>query len=203
MNQSELQALLGRPLTSTEVANRELYLDIARGSLEELLCMPIDCRNVVESRVFDIRDGYSTVFTDIFTEVDEVKVDGVATTEYHPAFWDKRSNAYYNSIVLDDCGGSTVEITATWGFDEVPSDLKQLIAQLFANVSKKYQPGADNVRRKAVEDFSVWYGELSDDEVFMNANRRTIQKYRMCDIGYVIHGDVCNTHKVRNCEYCI
>lgn len=203
MTQEDIQALLGRSLTSTEAANRKLYLDIARESLEELLCMQISCENTLEARTFDIREGYSTVFTDIFTEVDEVKVDGTVTTYYHPAFWDKRNNAFYNSIVMDEKFGSTVEITATWGFDSVPNDIKQLWAQLFANVSKKYKAGAANVKSKQVEDFRVTYGDLTDDELFISANTRTIQKYKMCDIGFVLHGDVCTTHEVRNCGLCI
>lgn len=206
MTQDELPALLGRSLTSTEVANRELYLNIAKESLEELLCLQIDCQNVEEERVFDVRDGYSTVFTNIFTEIQEVKVDGVATTDYYPAFWDKRNSPYYNSIVFGSPHGSTVEViqvTATWGFDETPNDLNQLWAQLFANVAVKYKAGKANVKSKQVEDFRITYGGLTDDEAFLNANSRTIQKYRMCDMGFVLHGDVCTTHRERNCGYCI
>lgn len=203
MTQDELQALLGRPLSSFESANRKLYLDIARESLEELLCTEISCRNTVEARTFGVREGYRTVFTGVFTEVEEVKVDGTATTDYHPAFWDKRSNAFYNSIVLKEHDGSTVEITATWGFDSLPNDLKQLWAQLFANVAKKYKAGSANVKSKQVEDFRISYGDLTDDELFINANSRIIQKYRLCDIGFVMHGDVCTTHEVRNCGHCI
>lgn len=201
MDESELEALLGRPLTPTENTNFDLYLDIAKKSLEELLCISLD--SVSETRTFDVRDGYSTVFTGIFTSVSELKVDGVATTDYHPAFWDKRSNPYYNSVVLGK-SGKTVEITATWGFDTVPNDLKLLWAQAFANVSKKYVPGGDNIKSKQIEDFRVSYGDLTDDEAFINANKRTIAKYSMCNIGYVMHGGgTCKTHGVRRCGYCI
>lgn len=203
MKQEDLQALLGRSLTSTETANRKLYLEIARESLEESLCMQINCQSVEETRVFDVRDGYSTVFTDIFTEIGELKVDGAVYTDYHAAFWDKRNNSFYNSIVMGDAAGATVEITATWGFDSVPNDLKQLWAQLFANVAKKYKAGASNVKSKQVEDFRVTFGDMTDDEAFLSANSRTIQKYKLCDIGYVLHGDVCTTHEVRNCGLCI
>lgn len=197
MTQDELQALLGRSLTSTEASNKKLYLGIARESLEELLCLQLDCNSVVEARTFDVRQGYSTVFTGIFTDIEEVKADDSVITGYYSAFWDKRHNSYYNSIVLDDNDVSIVEITATWGFDELPNDLKILWAQLFANVSKKYTAGEANVKSKQVEDFRVTYGDVTDDDAFLAANRRTIQKYRMCDVGYVLHGEVCDTHKVR------
>jgi hypothetical protein len=191
MDESELEALLGRPLTPTENTNKDLYLEIAKESLEELLCISLDSGSEEEeSRTFEIREGYSTVFTDIFKEISEVKVDGATTEDYYPAFWDKRSNPYYNSIVLAKAG-NTAEITAVWGFSTVPNDLKLLWAQAFANVSKKYVPGSDNVKSKQVEDFRVSYGDLTDDEAFINANKRTMAKYSMCNVGYVRHGDTC------------
>jgi hypothetical protein len=197
MDESELEALLGRPLTPTENTNFDLYLDISKESLEELLCISLD--SVSETRTFDVREGYSTVFTGIFTEITEVRLDGNVTTDYYPAFWDKRSSAYYNSIVLGKKRAKEVEITGFWGFGSIPADLKLLWAQLFANVSKKYSPGNDNIRRKAVEDFSLWLGDLTDDQAFINANARTIKKYSMCNIGYMLHGKTCRTHRRRNC----
>lgn len=207
MTQVELEALLGRPLTSTEVTNLDLYLDIAKESLEELLCISLDVNPdgsgdpAEETLTFDIREGYSTVFTDIFTEVTEVKVDDVATTDFYPAFWDKRSNPYYNSIVMNERGGIELSITGCWGFSELPNDLQRLWAQAFAVASKKR--GVSSVKSKKVEDFSIVYGELSDDEQFQKDNAATIRKYRMCDIGYVRHGSTCSTHGVRDCGYCI
>lgn len=208
MTQAQLEALLGRSLTPREVSNLDQYLEIANESLEELLCISLDVNpdgsgDPEESTLtFDVREGYSTVFTGIFTEVMEVKVDGNVTEDYYPAFWDKRSSSFYNSIVLN-YPGKTVEITGYWGFSKIPSDLQLLWAQLFVNVSKKYTAGSANIRNKKVEDFSISYGELTDDETFLNANKRAISKYSLCNIGYVLHGDVCNTHRVRRCGHCI
>lgn len=202
MTQAQLEALLGRSLTPREIANRKLYLEIASEHLEEILCISL-CDKGDDTRTFDIRDGYSTVFTDIFTELTEVKVDGVVTTNYYPAFWDKRSNPYYNSIVISNCKGKEVEITGDWGFNSIPYDLQSIWAQVFAIVSKKYVVGGGNVKSKQVEDFRIAYGDLSDDDVFLNDNKRTIQKYSLCYIGLVLHGDVCKTHRRRNCGYCI
>lgn len=209
MNEAQVAALLGRPLTTTENTNFDLYLEIAKESLEELLCISLDVNPdgsgepELDTQTFDVRDGYSTVFTGIFTELTEVKVDGTVTTDYYPAFWDKRSNAYYNSIVLDDCNASEVEITGYWGFDSIPADLQLLWAQMFANVSKKYKAGNSNVKSKQVEDFRISYGDLTDDETFLNDNKRAIQKYSLCNVGYVIHGSTCSTHGRYHCGYCI
>lgn len=197
MSQSELEALLGRSLTQREVTNLDLYLDIAKESLEELLCISLDTNPDTsggkdsETRSFDVREGYSTVFTDIFSEIEEVKVDGVTTTGYYPAFWDKRSGDYFNSIVLDCRTAESVEITGCWGFETLPGDLQLLWAQQFAIVSKKYKAGAGNVKSKQVEDFRISYGDLTDDQVFLNDNRRIIKKYSMCNIAHVLHGGTC------------
>jgi len=208
MTKEELAALLGRPLTPTENTNFDLYLDIAKESLEELLCITIEVNPdgsgdaEEHTQEFDIREGHSTVFTGIFTEITEVKVDGKVTTDYYPAFWDKRNNTYYNSIVFDKklSGHNKVTLDARWGFNPiVPNDLKMLWAQLFANVSKKYKAGKGNVKRKDVRNFSITFGDLTDDEAFLNANRRTISKYSMCNIGYVLHGKTCKTHRSSSC----
>ncbi len=206
MTQQELEALLGRPLTPTEVSNLDLYLEIAKESLEELLCVSLDVDDTsgdpeTTTRTFDIRDGYSTVFTDIFTSLTEVKVDGAVTTGYHQAFWDKRSNPFYNSIVLNECGGSTVAITGYWGFDTIPVDLQRLLAQSFAVVSAKRAVKA--VKRKRVRNFDITFGDLSDDAQFNEDNASVIRKYSMCNIGYVKHGKTCVTHGKYDCGYCI
>ena len=193
MNKTELEALLGRSLTTRENTNYKLYLKIAEESLENLLCLSLDCKQVSENRTFDAREGYSTVFVGIFTEVSEVKVDDdvVSPDSYYPAQWDNRNASWYNSIVFTERfdEASEIEVTADWGFDEQPSHLKQLIAQLFANVSKKYSVG--NVKSKRVEDFSITYSDLTDDQAFQEANKRVIQQYSLCNVGNIRHGEVC------------
>jgi hypothetical protein len=206
MTQEQVSKLLGRPLKPFEVANFDQYLEIAKESVEELLCISLDVDDTsgepeATMQLFEAREGYSTVFTGIFTDVTEVKVDGVVSTDYHRAFWDKRNSPYYNSIILSTRRAKEVEITAFWGFDELPADLKQLWAKAFAVVSAKKPVG--NVKSKKVEDFSISYGDLSDDDVFVRDNSRVIKKYKMCHLGYILSGDVCRTHGVRRCGHCI
>lgn len=187
MKQSDLEALLGRPLTPGELANRELYLQIARESLEELLCINL-CDNDTGTRVFDIREGYRTVFTDVFTELSKVEVDGQEVTDYTPAFWDRRTNAFYNSIVLDEPKGTKVALTGFWGFNKTPADLKRLWAIAFSDTAQKYTSGEAGVKSKRVEDFDITYGNLSDDDMFIRNNARVISKYQMCNAGYTVSG---------------
>lgn len=192
MTQSELEALLGRPLTSAEAENKDLYLGIAKESLEGLLCITL--HNKSEQRTFTGRGGYRTLFTDVFHEISEVKLNGIAVngTDYYAAQWDKRSADWYNSIIFSgqldaDC---EVEVTADWGFRDVPSDVKRLWAQLFANISKKYT-ASGKIQSKWVEDFRITFAtDVTTDGLFIAENRRTIEKYSMCNVGAVRHGRV-------------
>lgn len=192
MTQDKLEALLGRSLTPREVDNLSLYLQIAEENLDELLCTSIE--EVTETRTYEARDGYSTVFTDIFQTVTEVKVNGEATTDYYKAQWDRRNGSWYNSIVFSERFDDTdtlVEVTGTWGFDpsNTPVDLQRLLAQMFAVASTKYQ--TNDVKSKKVEDFSVTYSDITTDEKVAADNALTISKYSQCNTGYVLHGRTC------------
>lgn len=203
MEQTKLEALLGRTLTAREVTNKTLYLNIAKQNLQDMLCLQLDCGNSFEPRTFKAREGYSTVFLGTFTDVGEVKVDGEVVTDYHSAFFDNRNSKFYNSIVFDNRfrKEATIEITASWGFESLPNDLAQLWAQMFAITSKKYSTGS--VKSKQVEDFRITYGDATDEQVFADQNALTISKYSLCNVGYVLHGSVCKLHHVRYCGYCL
>lgn len=197
MTQSQLEALLGRPLTPTEVTNLTLYLDIANEALETLICTPIT--NVTGTRTFDTREGYSTVFLDIIRSVSEVKVDGNVTTDYSLRQWDKRNGSWYNSLVFDKRFRKVqeVEVTGAWGFDPVPNDLRSVIAHLFAQVSAK-NTFDGTIASKQVEDFRISYhANVTQDDDFTNKYGSIISKYSMCDIPYVKHGDTGNCASCR------
>lgn len=192
MTQDTLEALLGRSLTPREVENLSLYLQIAEDNLDTLLCTTIE--EVTETRIYEARDGYSTIFTDIFQTVTEVKVNGEATDGYYKARWDRRNASWYNSIVLNERVNDTdtlVEVTATWGFDpsDTPVDLQRLLAQMFAVVSAKYQ--SRDIKSKKVEDFSITYSDMTTDEKLAADNSLTISKYSQCNTGYILHGRTC------------
>lgn len=193
MDAAQLAKLLGRSLTPVETANEELYLDIAYERLESMICSPVD--SIAEERTFDGRGGYSTVFTDLFTEVSSVVVDGktLETADYSIRQWDKRSGSWFNSIVLNDKlrADSVVVVDATWGFaeDAMPADLQLLIAQLFALVSSMNK-GNGNVKSKKVEDFTISFNDNSVYDQFVIDNSATIRKYSLCDIGKIRSGKV-------------
>lgn len=198
MEQSEMSALLGRPLTPREVANYDSYLEIANELLEDVLCYnsyaPDESGTTEETRVFDSREGYSTVFTGAFNNVSSVTVDGQAVTNYSPRLWDNRNATWYNSIVFDCPFNRTQEvaITAEWGFTELPADLQRLLSKYFALVGSGAKNEA-NVQSKRVEDYQITYGNVDQTkaEQIANANSLTIGKYSICNIGNFQHGKVC------------
>lgn len=194
MNQSTLEAALGRPLTPTEVTNLNLYLKIARQSLDELLCMTLCDKD--DPKVYDAREGYSTVFVDIFTDVSEVKIDGtvIDPSKYSKRQWDRRNGGWYNSLVFETPFRSydkEVEVSATWGFEQMPADLQFVLAGLFDLVTKKNKLDP-SVQRKRVEDFDISFNVNVDlDSSFYTKYRTTIARYSICNIGNMQHGRTC------------
>lgn len=183
-----MSALLGRSLTSYEDENFETYLKIANESLDNLLCMRLCSKEY--SRVFDVREGYSTVFVDTFASIDEVKIDDEVVTNYQVRQWNRRSGSWYNSLVFD-CRfreDTEVEISAKWGFKTMPSDLQSLLAGLFGQITKKNKQDP-TVSSKQVEDFRISFNTDADlDTEFNQRYASVIDKYSLCYIGDVKHG---------------
>jgi hypothetical protein len=192
MKQDKLSAFLGRPLTPIESSNFDLYLKLARESLEGMLCTVL-C-DTDDPKFYESRDGYSTVFTDIFTDIDEVKVDGdvIDPEKYTVRQWDRRNATWFNSIVFDEklCG-EEVEVSASWGFAKMPADLQYMLAGLFGLVTKK-NTSDSSIQSKQVEDFRITFNADADaSQEFADKYRSVIQKYSLCDVGNVQHGKVC------------
>lgn len=194
MDKEQMSALLGRPLTPVEDANYKTYLKIARESLDSLLCMRL-CDGE-ETKYYDVREGYRTVFTDVFTEVEEVKLDGkvVSSDNYSVRQWDRRNGSWYNAIVFD-CRFSErdkeVEVTADWGFYSMPTDLQAVLAGLFSRVTKKNTYDG-TIASKQVEDYRISFRADADlDTDFMQKYGDTLAKYSICKVGYVKHGRKC------------
>lgn len=172
------------------------YSPEATQLLESMLCL--DFSNDSGERVYQGREGYRTVFTGIFSDVNSVTVDG-QPVDYYPAFFDKRNGEFFNSIVLENPVCGEVVIDAEWGFNTLPVDLQRLLANADKVVSQSYS--VKEVKSKRVEDFSVSYSDLSDDEAFLKQNARVIGKYGMCHIGNIQHGETCH-HGQRFCTFC-
>lgn len=185
MTQASLEALLGRSLTSNEVDNLDLYLDIATNEVSDLTCLNL--KEGIAERSYGIRANYSTVFTDMFTNPTSVVLDDkeLLATEYSARQWENRNAEWFNSIVLDTLGADEVKITATWGiFDQ---GLNLLVARLFGLMGK-VQSGTGRVKSKKVEDFSVTFEDRSERDQFLLDNHALIQQYSMCNIGLIRHG---------------
>lgn len=192
MTKEEISALLGRPLTSVEEANFTLYFNIAKETLQTLICSDL-CGNA--DKIYDIREGYSTVFTDIFTDVFEVKVDGttVDSSTYSIRQNNKRSGSWYNSLVFNErfTNEKEIEVSATWGFKKYPYDLQMILAGLFDLITKKNKLNP-TVASKQTEDFRISFNTDVDlNDAFYTKYSATIDKYSICNIGYTRSGGVC------------
>ena len=137
----------------------------------------------VGERVYDVRAGHRTVFTDLFKDPTAVTVDG-ETVEYTARFWDNRNGDVFNSIVLDDCHGKEVNVTATW---VIPDDLKDLITKLDAVIA-----GSKNsrVKSKKIEDVSVTYNDNTDVQQFLLDNSAVLAKYSLSNVAQVRIGTI-------------
>ena len=167
----------------------------ARQMVEELLCL--DLAQDTGERTFDAREGYRTVFTGIFSDVSSVTVDGVAVTDYYPAFFDKRNGKFYNSIVFKEEVCGEVIVDADWGFvDCLPADLQRLVDAVVAYIPRQANLNRE-INSKKVEDVTISYNHSSITmgttlwEDLVKDYSNTIDKYGMCDIGYIINGATC------------
>lgn len=195
MTQEQLESLLGRPLTSIEVTNLDLYLELATEYTQDLLCITL--ADVTETRIFDTRKGYSTAYLDIFRSISEVKINDSVVSDYSIRQWDKRTASWYNSIISDSKFNSDdeVEVTAVWGFAEtsgadsnLPLDLQALLAGMFGLISKKNKSDG-SVSSKQTEDFRITFNNDNDlDDDFYTKYRSTISKYSLCNMPNVQHG---------------
>lgn len=181
MNKTQMAALLGRPLTSIEDTNYSTYLKIAQERLEDLTCLNLSSEP--SERIYDVREGYTTVFTDLYTSVDSVKIDGNEISDYTSMQWDRRNASWYNSIVLET-NAETVTVTADWGI--CSPELQLLTARLFKLLGSESM--SSNIKSKKVEDFSITLNDNTVYQQFLVDNQALIDKFSLCSIGNIQHG---------------
>lgn len=201
MTKEQVSALLGRPLTTVEDTNFATYLKIAYESLEELLCTKL-CSDDTD-RAYSARIGYRTVWIDIVTDVTKVYIDGelVEPDTYTLMQRDNRNSTWYNSILFDEpfAEESIVTVEADWGLSCKPKDLQLLVARLFGSLGAETKTDT-RVKSKQTEDFRVTYGDTTVFDNVMSANQRIINKYSICGIGEISHGEV-HSHDWYNHEH--
>ena len=189
-DKTTLEKLLGRSLTSLEDSNFEQYINYTISTLENLLCWSPICTDA--TAIYTARDGMRTLWTDPFTSITDVKVDGTAVTDYKLAFNGNFNYPFYNSVVFPyQLEGQTVEITGSWGFEELPADLGALVAEIFKMYGRiRASNKAGNVTNKRVEDFSISYGDKSEMDTLATNNSSVIAKYSNCQSACeVSHGE--------------
>jgi len=193
LDQEKLESLLNRSLTAKEIANLDLYLDIAAEKLETLLCtkiapVPVTDPPTTTTKKYIARKGYSTVFTDIYSAISSLKVDGIEATNYTKMWFSDQNATVFNSVVFDEMlDGQTIEITGTFGFATLPNDLSLLLAKLF-DLNTKSQTSDGRVQSKQVEDFKITYNDITLDEQFYSDYATILSKYSQCNVGYILHG---------------
>lgn len=196
LDKSTIEKLLGRTLTSHEDSYKEQYINRTSATLENLLCWSPVMGGELEDAVYRSRNGYRTLWVDPFTEISTVKVDGVTVTDYTPAFNGKYTFPFFNSLEFDKVlTGQKVEVSATFGLEELPADLGELISEIFKMHSRvSANTLAGNVTEKRIEDFSVKYGTQTEYEALKGAHSAVIAKYSICGVGEVQHGEVDSGH---------
>lgn len=190
MDKQQMSALLGRSLTPVEDTNFDMYLEIAEANLETLICTPVT--EVTETRYFSTREGYSTVFVDVFTDIFSVKIEGKSVDDYTKYQWDRRNGKWFNSLVFDNrfSEAKEIEVEANWGFCDYPADLQSVLAGLFGQISKKNKHDG-TIASKQVEDFRISFNADVDlDADFYKTYGSIISKYSLCDIPEVQSGKV-------------
>lgn len=159
-------------------------MDTGTSVIQQLTCLYLKVETT--ARVYDVRDGFSTVFTDLFENVTSVTVNGVAVT-YTPMFWSNRNATTFNSIVLDNWYGVTeVTVTADW---VIPNDLVNLILKLNDTITNST---SGRVTSKKIEDFSITLNGNTDVDQFVLDNRAILDRYSICGVSNVRSGDVCD-----------
>lgn len=199
LDKTQMAALLGRSLTSTEDANFDQYLNIATEHLEELLCCEI--AKVAEDadpseRTFGTRDGYRTAWVDPFSTLTSVTINGdvVDADSYTKKQNDNLNGSWFNIIEFSRRrSGENIVVNAVWGFATVPADLQMLLAQLFNQVSVD-QKTDGQVKSKKIEDFSVTYKDSVTFQDLLASNAFVIEKYSQCNRGVIRHGRVHSLH---------
>ena len=204
MDKTTIAKLLGRPLTSSEDSNFEQYINYTISTLENLLCWSPICNEATAT--YESRNGYRTLWTDPFTSITDVKVDGTAVTDYKLAFNGNFNYPFYNSVVFPTpLNGQIVELTGTWGFEELPADLGSLVAEIFKMFGRVNTANlSGNVKSKSVEDFSITYGDGSEMDALASKNSSVIAKYSNCQSALEVqHGDVggCDGRRIFSIYY--
>jgi hypothetical protein len=174
-----VSVLLGRPLTSTETTNFNTYLDLATGRVSDLICSDISPATE-ELRTFQLRNGYRTLNTPIFDEIQSITINDTELDEadYTVKQGSDFNGDWFNSIVFKTTHNfENVEITADWGFSSIPLDLQKVIAEQFGIFSTSID--ADQIYRKQVEDFSIQLNGTKSD-AFDKKYAATIAKYSSC-----------------------
>lgn len=188
MKKTEIEAILGRPLTPIETENYKLYFEIAKEQLENLLCFSGN----QDDKTYIARKGYRSLFTEPFTQIEEILLDGEITTDYKIKQWDSLNADWFNVIEFTEpLKEQEIVVKADWGFENcMPADIKLLLAKIFGLTTKSIADDG-RVRSKSIANsFSVTYNNNSLYEQVLKDYANIINKYSICNIAEIQNGSI-------------
>lgn len=187
----KIAKLLGRPLSSIETDNFELYLNIVKDRLESLLGYDV-ARTGANTLLFNPRIGYNTLYVYPYTAITTITINGSEIEGYTKRRWDELNADWFNSVEFDSkMTDKRITINATWGFGaELPDDLAYLIARMFNALSQE-QVTDGRVEQKSIEGYSIRYRDTSAYKQFVHDNQAVIAKYSI-KVGEIQSGEVKN-----------
>lgn len=192
LSQADVEAILGRSLTNAEKSTLTTTTEQALQDAQDLL--GIDWKTLGERTYFG-SEGYRTLFTDPYSILTSVTVNGATITDYRTAFDDWLNTPSFNSIIfaypLED--NDEVVVAAEWGFgSELPYDIKRLAVALWQNgTAPQTNPTSQKVKSKSNLDFSVTYDTSKTAlETILVDYGNVIEKYSMRIRGDIGHGRI-------------
>lgn len=179
---AEIAQLLGAPLSDSQVAGYEAYIEVATMQLQMLLGYTITSPTVTEERIYYGRSGSRSIIVDPFTTVTSVAINGSALQpdDYFIGS-SNRPFSYEVVTVIEQSEGDEMKIAGTWGFATLPASLKLLLANMFAVVSLGQATGGEaHMKSETVLSHSATFDtSASRYDTFATDNAALISLYRL------------------------
>lgn len=195
ISKEDMAKLLGRPLTSAETTNYDLYIEIAQEQLEQLLGLKLTGTDNSE-RVYEARSGFHSLVIDPFSANNPTVTDGDgnAVTGFAVRLDDDYNAKWFNTIELvDRMKAGIYKVKAKWGYgSELPKGLQLLMAGMF-DVTANGNPVASEAKIKSETTLShsVTFDTSSEAyQRFVDSYAALIAKYSQDRTAMVLSGKV-------------
>ncbi len=177
------------------------YFRVALQQLNDATCNAIQCRETgrtLSSMVSD--DGTTVLLPAWYSNIDTVRIDGIDqnwSTSYDTGDINPQtglmSDAYTRKIALHEPRpeGTTVTITGSTGFVDLPDSIKTLISNLIVNLANR-DTGTDLVTNKKIEDVSETINDRKARQSplanLSDTYGALMQQWSLCEYGHALEG---------------